>query len=68
MIKRGRDNQKEIKKRLSLAVNEISHYNEYKFVLVNDKINDTINNLLKIIDYQIFKDKNKDKINNYNIF
>jgi len=68
LIRRGRDNNKEIKKRLSLAVNEISHFNEYEFVIINDKINDTINHLVKIIDYQIFIEKNKEKINNYKIY
>ena len=68
LVRRGRDNNKEIKKRLSLAVNEISHFNEYEFVIINDKINDTINHLVKIIDYQIFIEKNKEKINNYKIY
>ncbi|PPR45939.1 MAG: Guanylate kinase [Alphaproteobacteria bacterium MarineAlpha5_Bin8] len=67
LINRGRDNNKEIKKRLSLAVDEISHYNEYKFVLINDKIKDTVNNLKKIIDYETFKEKNNIKILKYKI-
>ena len=67
LVRRGRDNKKEIKKRLSLAVSEISHFNEYKFILINDKINETIKNLKQIINYQIFKQKNDIKITNYNI-
>ena len=47
--KRGRDNKKEIKKRLSLAFSEISHYTEYKHVIVNDKLNETIDNVIKTI-------------------
>ena len=34
-----RDNKKEIAKRLSLAVEEMSHYTDYKYVLVNDILN-----------------------------
>ena len=49
---RGRESQIEIKKRLSLAVKEISHYNEYKYVLVNDNIEQTVINILKIIQYE----------------
>jgi len=65
--KRGRDNKKEITKRLSLAVEEMSHYTDYKYVLVNDKISNTVDNLLKIIDHSIFMDKIKDKLINYKI-
>ena len=52
LIMRGRENQIEIRKRLSLAYKEISHYNEYKYVLVNDNIDRTVNNILKIIKYE----------------
>ena len=34
--KRGRDNNKEINLRLSYAINEMKHYNEYKYVLINE--------------------------------
>ena len=33
LIRRGRDNSKDINLRLSYALNEISHYNEYSYVL-----------------------------------
>jgi guanylate kinase len=52
LMVRGRENQIEIKKRLSLAVKEISHYSEYKYVLVNDNIDHTVANILKIIQYE----------------
>tara|TARA_B100000686_G_C16445998_1_gene789502 strand:+ start:101 stop:655 length:555 start_codon:yes stop_codon:yes gene_type:complete len=48
--KRGRDNKNEIKKRLSLALSEISHFKEYKHVLINDKIIKTVKNIIDIID------------------
>ena len=65
--KRGRDNIKEINKRLSLAVSEIKHYKEYQFVLINESIIDTVNNLVKIINHSLFIHKIKNKINNYKI-
>ena len=52
--KRGRENIEEIKIRLSYALTEISHQNEYKYVLVNDNINRTVSNLIKIINYNLF--------------
>ena len=59
LIKRGRDNRKEIKLRLSLAINEMKHYNEYKYILINENIKQTVNNLVKIINYDLLIDQNK---------
>lgn len=58
LIKRGRDNKKEIKLRLSLALKEMSHYNEYKYVLINENIKQTVSNLINIINYNVFIEKN----------
>ena len=58
LIKRGSENQKEIKLRLSYAYNEMKHYNEYKYVLINDNVNETINKIINIINYNLFIDKN----------
>ena len=65
--KRGRDNKSEINKRLSLAVDEINHFHEYMYVLINDQIKNTINDISKIIDYSIFLDNLKLKSKNYKI-
>ncbi len=65
--KRGRDNKREIKKRLSLAVAEIKHYKEYEYVLINDKIIHTVNNLVKIINHSLFINGINKKIKNYRI-
>jgi len=65
--RRGRDNKSEIKKRLSLAVNEISHYSEYKFVIVNDTINKTLKNIIKILDYENLLDQINHKIKSVDI-
>ena len=51
LIKRGRENNKEINLRLSYAINEMSHYNEYKYVLINEKVHKTVNQIKKIIEY-----------------
>lgn len=52
--KRGRDNKDEINIRLSHAISEMNHHSDYKYVLVNENINETVSNLLKIINFNIF--------------
>ena len=51
LIKRGRDNNKEINLRLSYAIEEMKHYNEYKHVLINENVHKTVNEIKKIIQY-----------------
>ncbi len=59
LIKRGRDNKKEIKLRLSYAINEMKHYSEYKYVLVNENVYKTVNDIKNIIEFNnlIFRNK-----------
>ena len=53
LIKRGRDNKSDISLRLSYAIEEMKHYKEYKYVLINDKIHTTINQIKNILEYEI---------------
>ena len=57
LLKRGRDNKQEINLRLSLALEEMRHYNEYKYVIINENIKETVNKLIKIIEYQTLIEK-----------
>jgi len=59
LIKRGRDNNNEINLRLSYAIEEMKHFNEYKYVLINENIKKTVNEIKKIIEYNqlIFNQK-----------
>ena len=50
-MKRGTDNKKEINLRLSYAIDEMKHFNEYKYVLVNEKVQSTVKEIKKIIEY-----------------
>ncbi len=60
LIKRGRDNNKEINLRLSYAIDEMKHYDEYKYVLINEKVQNTIKEIKKIIEYhQLILEQNK---------
>ena len=51
LIKRGRENNKEIKLRLSYALDEMKHFKEYKYVLINENVQRTVNEIKKIIEY-----------------
>ena len=71
LVKRGRDNNREIKLRLSYAIDEMKHFNEYKYVLINENVKKTVNRIKTIIEYneliynqkQILKSKLKQIIN-----
>ncbi|PPR49048.1 MAG: Guanylate kinase [Alphaproteobacteria bacterium MarineAlpha5_Bin5] len=66
LIKRGRDNRNEIDLRLSYALDEIKHYNEYRYILINQNIHQTTKDIIKIIEYHLFLNDNK-KILNKNL-
>ena len=55
LIKRGRDNTKEINLRLSYALKEMKHYSEYKYVLINENVQKTVNDIKKIIEFNHFE-------------
>ena len=58
LIKRGRDNKNEINLRLSYALNEMKHYKEYKYVLINENVHKTVNEIKKIIEFSDFMESN----------
>ena len=60
--KRGRDNKKEIKMRLSLALSEINHHSDYQYVIINDKLNDSIHTITNIINYHQLKSSLENKV------
>ena len=61
--KRGRDNIKEISMRLSHAIREINHHIDYKYVLLNENINETVKNLLNIIHHEVLISSIEYKVN-----
>jgi len=60
--KRGRDTSKEVKKRMSLARDEISHFPEYDYVVVNDNLDSCVSKIQNIINAERYK-----KSNQYNL-
>ena len=64
LIKRGREDTNEIKIRLSHALSEMSHHKDYKYILINDKINETVKNIIEIINYNLLIQKIHDNSKN----
>tara|TARA_B100000029_G_C17021426_1_gene758717 strand:- start:82 stop:621 length:540 start_codon:yes stop_codon:yes gene_type:complete len=58
LIKRGRDNKNDINLRLSYAIKEIKHYNEYSYVLINRNVIETVNDIIQIIKSDLIIEKN----------
>ena len=52
---RGRDTQKEMKKRMSLVQDEISHFPEYDYVVINKDLKFCVNQILNIISSERLK-------------
>ena len=63
LIKRGRDNNDEINLRLSYAIDEMKHYKEYKYVLINQNVHRTVNDIKKIIEYNEFISTHQNLLN-----
>ena len=63
LIRRGRDNMTEISLRLSYAINEMKHFNEYKYILINENLHQTVKDIIKIIEYNKLIQKNDSVLN-----
>ena len=55
LSKRNSDSIKEINFRMSNALKEIKHFDEYDYVLVNDNLDDTFQKIVKIIEVERLK-------------
>ena len=42
---------------------EIKHYKEYKYILINENVQQTVNNIIKIIDHNLLIYKNQKLLN-----
>ena len=52
---RGRDTKDEMKKRMSLVQDEISHFPEYDYVVINENLKDCVYNIINIINSERLK-------------
>ena len=59
LVKRGRDKKDDIDLRLSYAIKEISHYKEYSYVLINQNVQQTVNEICDIINTNLIIEKNR---------
>ena len=59
LLKRGRDKKDDIELRLSYAIKEISHYKEYSYVLINQNVQQTVNEIVDIINTNLIIEKNR---------
>lgn len=53
--KRGRDTKEEMNKRMSMVKNEISHFLEYDYIVLNKDIDDCSNSIIQIINSERLK-------------
>lgn len=53
LLKRNTDDKKEIKSRLERAKKEMEYLNDYRFVIKNDRLEDTIKEISEIINKEI---------------
>lgn len=53
LLKRNTDDKKEIKNRLERAKEEMEYLNDYRFVIKNDRLEDTIKEISEIINKEI---------------
>lgn len=61
--KRGQDSAEVIEKRMAQAQSEMSHYNEYDFLLINDNFEETLNNFEQIVLAHRLKTNNQQSKN-----
>ncbi len=59
LIRRGRDKKDDIDLRLSYAIKEISHYKEYSYVLINQNVQQTVKEIVNIINTNLIIEKNR---------
>ena len=59
LVKRGRDKKNDIDLRLSYAIKEISYYKEYSYVLINQNLQQTVNDIIDIIKINLIIEKNR---------
>ena len=52
---RARDTKEEMKRRMDLVQNEISHFPEYDYVVLNEDLKKCVNQILKIIESERLK-------------
>lgn len=59
---RGTESPEQIKGRLTAAIEEITHANEYDYIIVNDKLDDAVNDFISIVISNRFRKKRQENL------
>lgn len=62
LIKRGRENNEQIEKRIKQAISDAEYAKSYDYVLINDDLNDSIKAMQDIVNGTYDKSKNKESL------
>ena len=62
---RGRDTKNEMKKRMNLVQNEISHFPEYDYVVINDDLTVCVSKIKNIIESERLKRSRLNNLTNF---
>ena len=62
---RGRDTKDEMKKRMSLVQDEISHFPEYDYVVINENLKDCVYKIINIINSERLKKSRPINLTNF---
>jgi guanylate kinase len=62
---RGRDTKEEMKKRMNLVQDEISHFPEYDYVVINKDINLCVNQIQNIVNAERLKKSNLNNLTKF---
>lgn len=65
LIGRGQDSAEEISRRMSKAVDEISHYEEYHYVIVNHDLDDSLHRVRAILEAERMKRRRISGLTNF---
>jgi guanylate kinase len=67
LINRDQDTTKEISRRLSLALEEISHAKDYDYIVINEDFDKAVEEIKSIIIAERIKSSSKEKLSRYSV-
>ena len=65
LLKRGQDTEHEVKKRMSKANSEITHWPEYDYIIINDNLEVTLEKLRSILEAERLKRVRQTGLNDF---
>ena len=65
LLNRAQDSKEVVKKRMSEATSEMTHWAEYDYVIINDKLEKTLQKLVAIITAERLKRRRQTGLNNF---